>query len=767
MSDPAANPNPTPPAEPAPAESAPATPRKRRRGPRPMGKAWILAPLSTLLVASVTGYLIYDIKNDPPWAGRQDAERKAARELRAELKSVEKRWGEIVGGRDTPALDDLRLLEADLRALIAKTDDGNDRQRAKGAVAKQLLEAPHLREAWERAIWPLMSECAEAIENARDAQSFAAARAALDALPDEAHEIENVHHEVQRLEESMAEWRWFSDFVTEFLARDPTPDGLEALDEAWALHDEALAGRLTPAYGELETWFRSQGHHADAIVVRILGALDSSEPFDGFDPAAAAVIQLALVEGSVEAWIARRRAAAAPPAAPQPGEGGRGLFLTPSVLAVSLTAVGSENLIRLSPEGEEHPRDVEGYVVARMPASGLALVEVGAESTLPPLTRSMARPFAIATPLSDPVALKETNGPFGNRLDLYFLPDGFQDESTQQGRFRQLAATAVTHLGDTRFFREYDGYLNYWAVPVASAEAGVTRAGQPRQTAFAGQVVNDRYEVSPGPAQRFLEQRYAGRHDRLAVVIGNAEAGTATAELLGGVAACARDRVDAVPHELGHALAGLGDEYAELRHPEPLEPARVVAPNLVVGSATEAVRDLVPWTAWWDDTGESNWTGAPVALFEGESGHWHPQLKCLMNDNGERGDACAVCTEALVVALYRAVRPIDAATPEAEAVALAEDPLAFEVRVLRPASRELDVTWSVQRADGSPWVGVELEPTTRMDGSHAVHSLTLAPSQGLPAGDYRLSCRVTDPTPWVRSERELLQQDRVWRVTAR
>ena len=70
------------------------------------------------------------------------------------------------------------------------------------------------------------------------------------------------------------------------------------------------------------------------------------------------------------------------------------------------------------------------------------------------------------------------------------------------------------------------------------------------------------------------------------------------------------------------------------------------APNAIVTADRDQARRELPWTEWLDPDGSANWTGAPVDLFEGTPGWWHPQGSCHMNDRAHER-FCVVCAEAL------------------------------------------------------------------------------------------------------------------------
>src|SRR5204863_1547805 len=115
-------------------------------------------------------------------------------------------------------------------------------------------------------------------------------------------------------------------------------------------------------------------------------------------------------------------------------------------------------------------------------------------------------------------------------------------------------------------------------------------------------------------------------------------------------------------HETGHVLANLGDEYTSAYPGYP----DIEEPN----TTRETRRDFVKWKAWIStNTPVPTPATAPyssvVGLFEGAHYHttnWYrPKLDCAMRSYGAA--FCEVCSEALVLEIYKRVRPVDGFSP--------------------------------------------------------------------------------------------------------
>lgn len=348
-----------------------------------------------------------------------------------------------------------------------------------------------------------------------------------------------------------------------------------------------------------------------------------------------------------------------------------------------------------------------------------------------------------------------TNGPASNRLNVVFLSEGYT--SGQLGMFLADATNTANILLTNAPFAEYAPYLNCYAIAVASAQAGSDHPAWP-------QFVNTYFDSSYDAGSDYLisipsNASGQGKVDallntfmpaaNLAILlvndpnIGGSDGGGKTA-----IAAVSFMLGDILLHESGHVLAGLGDEYTA---PNPGYPD-IEEPN----TTRETNRAAIKWNAWIDtNTPVPTPTtyGSIVGLFEGAhyhtTGWYRPKLNCRMNSPFYE-TFCEVCTEALVLAIYREVRPIDSFTPAtAHQSVTSTQALSFALTVLHPATHALNVQWLT---NGTPVA--EATNTT----------FTILPA-ALGSGTNTVSGRVTDPTPLVRTDTSnLLSQTLTWTV---
>src|ERR1019366_4069333 len=159
------------------------------------------------------------------------------------------------------------------------------------------------------------------------------------------------------------------------------------------------------------------------------------------------------------------------------------------------------------------------------------------------------------------------------------------------------------------------------------------------------------------------------------------------------IAAVSYQLPEILTHETGHVLANLGDEYTNAYpgFPDTEEPNTTQQTN----------RALIKWNAWIASgtpvptTPPDSYPGV-IGLFEGAhyhtTGWYRPKLDCLMRDL--YAPFCDVCSEALVLAIYQRVRPVDGFSPASTNFSVSStQALTFSLSQLQPATHNLDVQW--------------------------------------------------------------------------
>jgi hypothetical protein len=395
--------------------------------------------------------------------------------------------------------------------------------------------------------------------------------------------------------------------------------------------------------------------------------------------------------------------------------------------------------------------------------------------------------------LDDPVLAVKTlieSGPAENRIGIYFLGDGYPARDDYQAAFLVSAQRALAILLKQEPYREYVSYFNASAVQLASKDAGLDRepGGVERRTALDGKVEWDRFTVNASRLREVLRSLGSTRPGQQAVVIGNDYAGVATGG--GGISCVAKTMLDALGHEIGHALAGLRDEYdfeagndpkrrIEKKR-EPNVPVSELPPNLMAGSNRDEVLAKALWRYWIEAGEERWWNGSKVELFQGGNytpfNVWRPQAACKMRSSWS--NFCVVCMEQMVKSIYKHVRPIDRAEPGEREIQLSGlRELEVKVWPMKPATHLLEATWELIRLpDGEPSgptiVVQQPKPEVfrtfyrRFEPDGRVVEVALLRPRDLQGRRYLLRVNVRDPTPWVLKDDEgLLRQSREWVIT--
>ena len=354
------------------------------------------------------------------------------------------------------------------------------------------------------------------------------------------------------------------------------------------------------------------------------------------------------------------------------------------------------------------------------------------------------------------------NGPVSNRLNIVVLSEGYT--SNQLAQFLVGATNVVNLLLSHAPYQEYRNYCNAYALQVASKQSGSDHPayGVSRDTYFNSTYdsVEDYLITIPtnsagqGKVDALLQTFMPQCQLPILLVNDLTDGGsdgffrTAIVSLGGVVAEGDYGQPGILSHETGHVLANLGDEYST---PNPGFP-NTEEPN----TTQQTNRLLIKWNAWISPstpvpTPDSIGDGV-VGLFQGAhyhtNGWYRPELNCAMGSLGV--PFCAVCSEALVLALYQKTRPVDAFSPAASTLSVSTtQALNFSLTLLQPASHNLSVQWYTNQAAvlGATNPVLIISPTTLGNGNHTV------------------SATIHDGTPLVRNDpTNLLTQTVTWTV---
>ncbi len=343
------------------------------------------------------------------------------------------------------------------------------------------------------------------------------------------------------------------------------------------------------------------------------------------------------------------------------------------------------------------------------------------------------------------------NGRPNNRLNVVFVGDGYT--AGQLGTYAQNVSSLLnTSLLAVSPLNVYRTYFNAYRIDIASPVSGISNDpinGVIRNTPLGMRFwchgldrllcVNNTVALSYAAA--------APGHDEVVAV-----ANTTTYGGSGGQVTAVAGRNTAagaiLSHEVGHTLGKLGDEYdTPYDRAIGVEP---VYPNVTAYTAAQLTQSRLKWYRW---LGVATPDGGTTSTFEGANyfrlGYFRPSLNSLMRSLGRPFNT--VGREAMIEAIYRKVRPIDAATAVGSTQTRTSR---VTVVPMRPTDHTLAITW---RLDGRA-----------LTAANNMTTLNLA-TVAMTPGRHTLTATVVDRTGMVRDEafrNQYMTQTLSWPVNA-
>lgn len=375
-------------------------------------------------------------------------------------------------------------------------------------------------------------------------------------------------------------------------------------------------------------------------------------------------------------------------------------------------------------------------------------------------TSAAAAPTALVDGTVVPV---QVTGDPSKRFNLVILGDGYT--AADLPKFRAHVDKHLNDLWTIEPFKSYRSYVNVYAVEIPSSESGVScdpdlsspRRTTPLKMAFWGgcrESGPQRLLTMDSNAARGYADLVTGttNANRQILALANSDtyggAGGTYATASGGNALSAL----ITPHELGHSLGGLDDEYDYFQRGVPGgtyeggEPASIHHTLLT----EQQLKDQK--AKWWRWLGEPSEAGGPIGRYEGglyhTKGIWRPSRHSIMKSLGYYFDQPA--RERMTQRISVKVDLVQAHTPDDAAVG---DDRVLWLETMHPSGHELSVQWSV---DGRE------ERRVRDARNLDLASLHLKP------GTHTVTATVTDPTSFVRDpavrSSAALTQTRTWTV---
>jgi len=363
---------------------------------------------------------------------------------------------------------------------------------------------------------------------------------------------------------------------------------------------------------------------------------------------------------------------------------------------------------------------------------------------------ALALPLVLALPAgaqevgSSRVVPIQVTGDAAKRFSLVILSEGYT--AADMPKFREHVDKHLNILWALEPFRSYRNYINVYAVEIVSGESGITCDPEVREIRntplrlhFGGGCDNPNARgITPQQQSDYEIARAYARtatpdYDQILVIantdtyggIGGSIATTSGGNALGPYI---------TPHEIGHSLGRLQDEYTYSARGRAGAAYTGDEPNSIHHTILSEAEMRAQQKKWWRWLGEESESGGKIGLFEGgqsrTSGIWRPSKHSMMISLGYYFDQ--VSRERMAQRISGQVELIAASTPT-DAPVPADDVIWIETP--QPNFHELNIEWTVNGR--------------RIESAANNHRLALAPLR-LGPGDHRVEVKVVDPTDFVR-----------------
>jgi hypothetical protein len=302
------------------------------------------------------------------------------------------------------------------------------------------------------------------------------------------------------------------------------------------------------------------------------------------------------------------------------------------------------------------------------------------------------------------------------RFTLVVMGDGYT--AAEQDRYRQHLDKHMNVLWSLEPFRSYRNYINVYSVELDSPESGVTcdpAHREPRTTPislqFGGGCENPNARGITG------EQEAARRYARMATPDYDQVLVLANTDTYGGIGGSIATTSGGnalgpyiTPHELGHSLGRLQDEYTYSARGVQGPAYDREEPNSIHHTTLTEEQMRSQQAKWFRWLGEPSLSGGAIGRFEGgqsrSSGIWRPSKHSMMISLGYYFDQ--VSLERMAQRISGQVELIAASRPAESPVHPSE---VLWIETPQPNFHTLDVTW---KADGRalPGKGLNLDLET-------------------------------------------------------
>ncbi|ADB31395.1 hypothetical protein Kfla_2319 [Kribbella flavida DSM 17836] len=396
---------------------------------------------------------------------------------------------------------------------------------------------------------------------------------------------------------------------------------------------------------------------------------------------------------------------------------------------------------------------VLGVAAAVFAGLPLAVATAAGGGTAAGTTSAAAAAEATVVPL-------QVTGPATSRFNLVVMGDGYT--AAELPKFREQVDKHLNVLWSIEPFKSYRNYLNVYALEIPSPQSGVDcdpglsspKVDTPLQMGFWG-------GCNPASVQRLLTvsataaAQYAdlvagtSSANRQILAIGNSDtyggAGGSYATASGGNALSAL----ITPHELGHSLGGLQDEYDYYARGERGAPYVGGEPSSIHHTVLTEQEMLAQQRKWWRWLGEESESGGRIGRYEAGqyagSGIWRPSRHSMMKVLGYYFDQ--VSRERMTQRISSRATLFQGSTPPG--VVSADQVLWLQT--LHPASHELDVTWTLDGTvlDTANSRALDLGALELTPGTHVVTAKIVDPTEFVRDPAVRASAALTATRTWT------------------
>src|SRR3954466_389826 len=330
----------------------------------------------------------------------------------------------------------------------------------------------------------------------------------------------------------------------------------------------------------------------------------------------------------------------------------------------------------------------------------------------------------------------QVTGPPANRFNLVIAGDGYTAD--EQDKFMAQVDKHLNVMWSIEPYKSYRNYINVYAVKIISGDSGIScdpNLTSPRKTTPLSMGCWGGCSASSVQRLVTVNNTALARYTALApgvsqrLAIANSDtyggAGGANATASGGNSLSALIS----PHELGHSLGGLQDEYDYFQRGVLGGRSHRGEPTSVHHTLLTIDQMLTQQKKWWRWLGEPSEAGGLIGRYEGgmyfDKCVWRPSRHSIMKTLGFYYDQ--VSREVMTRQISSRVKLVDGSTPTTPQPGRTDT---VWVETQHPVDHELDVTWALD--------GINL--STGNARSLDLSTLNLA------AGTHSLTATVVDPT---------------------